>query len=441
MVDRSNESRRNLLLHTATNATSTFVPMLVTLIILPDFVSTVGDSRYGVLVIVWIATSYLGLFELGLGKALSVALPKVHDNISRSNLVADACVGSLALTIPLCCLIQVLVELGFSGSLGSSTGKVAEELPNAIAVAALTLPVSALSSVLAGSLQASLAFGYVGLTQAVGAVLQQLIPYATARFGEHSLGALTAGVLAAKLLVLFVLAVGASRKFDATPWRLRLTSLRDLVTTGSWITLSSIISPLMVIADRFLIARTSGPEEVTRYALPYQLVEKTQVVAISFSSAILPRLAEGRRLEVSSRWYYIGISLLFGTVVSLIGVCLELWLGNVRAAKSINIAYALVVGYWLNSLAILPYTHLLAKGRAKQIAMAHLAEVLPYFAILYMLSSRFGAEGAAVAFCLRTGADLCILLRLSDQVQSNLIWIPPVMVVPLTGLFVFGIGL
>ena len=66
MVTRST-IRRNVTI----NAISIVIPMFVAVFAMPRIISGIGTSRFGVLSLCWIFIGYSGLFDLGLGRALT----------------------------------------------------------------------------------------------------------------------------------------------------------------------------------------------------------------------------------------------------------------------------------------------------------------------------------------------------------------------------------
>jgi O-antigen/teichoic acid export membrane protein len=67
----------------------------------------------------------------------------------------------------------------------------------------------------------------------------------------------------------------------------------------------------------------------------------------------------------------------------------------------------------VNCLAYLPFTLLQARGRADVPAKAHLVELPLYLVLLWALVTRWGIEGAALAWALRCVADALVLFLLT----------------------------
>ena len=60
---------------------------------------------------------------------------------------------------------------------------------------------------------------------------------------------------------------------------------------GGWVSVITMLGPLLVTIDRLVIASLSGAKAIAYYTVPYDLVSRTMVISGSFSSAIFPRLA------------------------------------------------------------------------------------------------------------------------------------------------------
>ena len=88
---------------------------------------------------------------------------------------------------------------------------------------------------------------------------------------------------------------------------------------------------------------------------------------------------------------------------------LTVWLSAEFARAALPVVVVLCVGIWINSLAMLPYTLLHARGNPRLTALFHLAELLVYLLLLWWLSSWLGLLGAALAWVARVLLDLVLL--------------------------------
>jgi O-antigen/teichoic acid export membrane protein len=88
---------------------------------------------------------------------------------------------------------------------------------------------------------------------------------------------------------------------------------------------------------------------------------------------------------------------------------LALWISGQFATQALPVVLVLCVGVWVNSLASVPYTLLHAKGNPRLTALFHMAELVLYLLALWLLSSRYGLLGAALAWVARVALDWLLL--------------------------------
>ena len=69
-----------LLKHSAYNLLGLGLPLLVAIFTMPVLIRGLGEARFGLLTLIWAVVSYFGLFDLGLGRALTQQLAVVFAN-------------------------------------------------------------------------------------------------------------------------------------------------------------------------------------------------------------------------------------------------------------------------------------------------------------------------------------------------------------------------
>jgi O-antigen/teichoic acid export membrane protein len=75
----------------------------------------------------------------------------------------------------------------------------------------------------------------------------------------------------------------------------------------------------------------------------------------------------------------------------------------------------LVVGVFLNSLAQVPFSLIQGVGRPDLTAKLHVAEMPFYLLVLWLLISKYGIVGVAMAWTLRVGLDAAALVYISQR--------------------------
>lgn len=184
---------------------------------------------------------------------------------------------------------------------------------------------------------------------------------------------------------------------------------------GGWVTVSNLISPLMDYLDRFVLSAIAGVQSVAFYAAPAEGIQKVQSLPGSVARALFPMLS-GRvgALALKLALRAVGLQALVGFSLSLVlvlfgDVLMGLWLGPEYALKSGEVIQILGFGVLFNAVAMIPQTALQALGKAKLTAAVHLAEILPFVGLLYLLTGWYGIAGTAIAWVLRTFVDMCLM--------------------------------
>lgn len=88
------------------------------------------------------------------------------------------------------------------------------------------------------------------------------------------------------------------------------------------------------------------------------------------------------------------------------------------AASSIISFLILMLGIWINSVAMVPFTFLHAMGNARLTALFHVFELAVYIVSLFYLVNALGLVGAALAWVMRVAIDWILLHR---AVMKNLV--------------------
>jgi O-antigen/teichoic acid export membrane protein len=104
---------------------------------------------------------------------------------------------------------------------------------------------------------------------------------------------------------------------------------------------------------------------------------------------------------------------------------LRLWLGPAYAAQSTVVVQWLAAGILYNSLATIAFTLVQGVGRADITAKMHLAELVPYLGLLWVLTARYGITGAAAAWFVRAALDtgaLLLIVRRMVPARHAAVW-------------------
>ena len=413
--------------HTTYNIFGVALPLGMSLVTIPIYLGMIGEARYGILAISWILLGYFGLFDLGLGRATAQRIASMEQTNTQE--LSTTFWTALAMNAMLGVIGGIAiwpVATYFFGSVVDIDASLLSELSDTIPWMVLAVPLITISGVLTGALQGRSQFLEINIISLTSSVLSQLLPLTVAWLHGPGLNWLLPAVIISRLLTIVVLYARCKKHvFGNFKLIVSFPLAKRLLRFGGWVTVSSIIGPLMVVADRMLIGAFLGAKSVTFYTVPFQLAERSTILASSLASALFPRLAIANTTE---RIKLAAEALSFLTAITtplvLIGILwvqpfLSWWLNPEFALQTAVTAQFLLVGFWLNGFARIPSTLLQAASRPHVVATCHMVELVPYLIFLYIAVQYWGLPGAAFVFGLRTLIDGILLSWFAGTLRNS----------------------
>lgn len=412
--------RRNTLY----NLLGSLAPMAVGVITVPVYLRLIGDARYGVLALVWLFLGYFGLFDPGITRAALFHIAKLG-NREQQKEREDVFLTALAVNLGFG-LVGGLVFYFAARPFFLSTFKMPDSMRGEVLAClpwlAASVPLSIMTGVLGGAMQAREAFGSFNFINACNAVVSQLAPLAVAYWYGPNLRGLI-------VTALILRAVGTIPNV-AVLWRalplgvggaFQKSLVRPLFSYGGWVTISNLVNPVLTTMDRMVIGSVIGAEGVAFYTVPFNLVSRASVLPASFATSLFPKLSRGTEAE-SARLADDAITALAAVMTPLIvfavlvlPIFMRVWVGASFAQRAAPIGIVLLAGIWINSLAIIPFEHLQAMNRPDLTAKFHAIELAPFVAVLWIGVHSFGLIGGAWAWTLRVTFDALLLLIVAKQ--------------------------
>ena len=423
------------------------LPMLAALAAVPFLMRHLGQERLGVLSLVWVIVGYFSFLDMGLGRAVTVAVASFRTSAVSGRADELHVVGTASvLLVSVGSAIALLLGLGIAGwgvPVRLSSPEFLEEVKQALLWMLPSLPLLLLSSALRGHLEGVGAFRSLNLLRIPTGVMLVAGPCLTALYSPDLVWACVS-ILAVRLVHVLALLrlVAQEMGFRFSHFARALvrassaTWLRQLLSFGGWVTVSNIVGPVIVYVDRFVIGALLAASSVVIYAVPFDVVSRLPVLVASLCSVLLPELArlhrnastgQGnfhsvrslvRRSSIFSAWAVAAVVVL-GWVAT--PWALRSWLGPAFAEQATQLTQILLLAFGVNALAQIPFTALQAAGRVRAVALLHVAELLPYGAILVLAISWLGIAGAAWAWLLRSAIDYAVLSWMWHRHSARLV--------------------
>jgi O-antigen/teichoic acid export membrane protein len=395
-------------------------PIAVALVTVPLYLAHIGAARYGLLSIIWLLLGYCGFADFGLGRATANTLARLADRptlertrVLMTALYANALLGAFGAMIVYfggAALIDHVLTL----SAGLRT-----EAEGALPWIAGMVPVTLIGGIARSAIESRERFLVVNLLELVWTVPGQILPLLAAIWIGPELTVLLPPVFATRLLAV-ILALGIAFKTEHAGAFLifDIRRLREMLGFGAWISVTNLIDPLLSTIDQLLVGSALGTTAVAHYAVPMNIVGRSQIVVMALARALFPRFSRlehedannlAERVVTTLAYVFGGIC---GSVLILGGPFMSLWVGADFAMQATPVLQILMIGAWTNGLALIPYVLLQGRQRPDLVAIAHICEVVPFALLLWLLIRWMGVPGAAIAWTVRATADALLLLLL-----------------------------
>lgn len=425
----------------AWNLAGTLVSLAFGIIAVAVLMRVMGTDRLGVFALALGFIGLSGVLDLGLGRGLT---QKVASDLGEGR-------SGLQIAPVVWCGLQWLAAFGAVISLViwwlvpwivngffSFDEALADEAVFGLRAMALSVPFALVSTGAVGALEGFQLFPRVSAQRTALSFVQFGLPMLIAWLVPDA-GWAISGLVVSRVLGTVVWLRSLSAVLPFTRSRAQRGDIDQLFRFGGWLSVSGIVGPLMVHADRFYLAGLFPPASVAYYAIPLDTLFRSTVLPTTVTAAAFPALAERRGdPEQSTRLLRALVIFLIAMMLPVLMLAstfatplLSLWLGQEFAVNAGQICRWLLLGMFVNSLAHVPFALLQAHGRADITAKLHLLE-LPFFATCLVLAvGHFGLVGAALAWVARVALDtvllyivsICKFPELRKMLAKGLAWV------------------
>ncbi|MHB1047367.1 MAG: lipid II flippase MurJ [Thermoanaerobaculia bacterium] len=378
----------------------------------------------GVLSLVWLITGYTSSLDLGLARATtrrSAQLVALDDGPGLKSLITSAVVAEFLIGVALAMALSLLAGPLGEAILRSSSSSLSN-VTGALRVTAIAIPATLCTSVFLGVLQAQGRFLEASIATSTAASLSFVIPALLS--GRPDVVPVSVGaIVGVRWILTLSLAAATVRRMTRGrgEWQLSFGSLVPLLAFGSWVTVTTLIAPLLTFVDRFVVVGWAGIESLPTYSLPFDVVVKLSLVSAAVGTVLFPSIVSswtrgeqdrtGRLLREATDNVGSILVLPVIVVVALAVPIIDIWLGPHYNPQAARVLALLGIGVFVNALAQLWFASLQAIGRPDVPALLHLIEVPVHVAILFLAVIMWGAAGAAIAWTLRVTLDAWLLRR------------------------------
>ncbi|RAI60310.1 oligosaccharide flippase family protein [Roseicella frigidaeris] len=400
----------------AWNAAGRGLPLLLALLLTPILVHQLGLDRWGLFTLALAMVGVFGVFDLGVGQALTRALSE-RIGAGREAEAAGLVGAALAVLAGISLVMALALWLGIPWLVEHGLQVPPALQPQAVSgmrVLALAAPLVVLNAALWGVLAAYQRFRAANLVTIPVNLFYYLGPVLVLLVWDSLTAVMLAlvGVRLVNTLSYLLLLRRLVAQVLATPLRLGL--VLPLLRIGGWMTFSGLLTQALLYADRFLIGALLSLTAVAYYATPLDLVMRVWMLPVAVAQTLLPAFASAHAtlprqtasLLRRGGLMVMGLVLPVGLLLAGGGeFILVLWLGPDFAAGGGQVLRILGAGIFFSCLAFVPAALIDAIGRPDVTARFALLQALLYLPLAALLLRWIGIEGAAIAWALRCLVD------------------------------------
>lgn len=383
-------------------------PGISALLAVPFILHRLGAERFGIFTLAWAVAGSAGIFDLGLGRALTKL---IADRIAsgRSGEIASLFwTAMMLLSMIGIALGAALLAIGpiLARRVLHLDSGVAIEAVATFRILAVSVPFILIFAGVRGALAAFQRFDLLNWVRIPMGMLVFLAPLPML-YVKPSLVAAVWVILAVRVAGCVTLALAGLRAIPS----LRSVHVRrgfagQLLSFGGWVMVSNAATPILVYADRLIIGSILTMAAVAWYATPMEVVARLAIIPAAVTAVLFPALAEDliRRPHRAWRLLLRGVQTIFAAVfpATLILVAfaregLTAWLGAPFAAHGTIILQSFAIGTMVLSVCWMPFYLIQAANRPDITAKIHAAEVPLFLVVMVFATHTWGLPGAAIA--------------------------------------------
>lgn len=407
-----------ILRNTTLNLAGFAIPLAISLLAIPAIVDGYGVESFGVVTILWAVLGYFGIFDLGIGKALTFVVARARESKPEDEIAALAAQASgLLLMIG---AAFGLLWFALSPTLGAAVGRSGSdafqrEVVLTFAIASLAIPLVLASAALRGVMEAYQAFRAVMLVRILSGTLLFVAPLICLQIGT-GIAAVAVALVLVRVATLFASQL-VCRRLLGRMWLMswpRWGTVKPLLTVGGWMTVSNVLGPIMGFADRFILGLVAGAAATAYYATSNEIATKLWLLTGALTAVLFPEFARLHLISSDRLFELCGKAqkLVFffvlpaATFIALFSSeILDVWIGAAFSVHAAPLMQILAASMLVGTMAQVPYSLVQASGRADLTAWLSLALVGPYLAALYYAARLYGSVGVAWVWFARVAVE------------------------------------
>lgn len=385
------------------------IPIVAALIFIPKNIEKLGVDSWGVYTLATTTIFLIMYFNLGLGPAVNKSLSfySEENQDNRSTILQTGLFVNLLSSIIIALILylfnEAILNLLSDNNLSKEVISSNRKLFNYAALASgLYLNVSYFRNIL----ESSGKFIIVGLMRSTFSTGVLIAPYFFNSANIHLAMVCVNIIIFTQLLIYTLFVTALFGRFDRM--FIRFKGFKAVLIDGIRLSVHSLINPIFIFLDRYLIGILVGLTAVGIYTSIYDLISRITIVASAFSTVIFPEIARyafnySKRLELikSSIQWIIIICIIPCIILFFLGEELFAWWLNVSVMEYTMVIKFLTTAYFIQGINLVLIKSFQSSGYINFTIRTSFYLALLYAPTLYICIKNYGVQWAAIILAIK----------------------------------------
>jgi O-antigen/teichoic acid export membrane protein len=382
-----------------------------------------GTEAYGVIALVGLFASQLGILYFGIGPAVTRRLAAYrgqHDFGRAATAVSAGIASSFVTSVVVGVVFRLAAPWAWTHMFEAQPAAIRSAMAsiNLMAAIAATQPLfGTLCGILVGE-ERFAELSAIRLAQAIFRAAASVLAVARGGGIEAVLWTYLATELAG-------ICASLSRvQVRGVEWRGTIHEVRGLLHDGPPFALADFCAGLLVNGEKLAVSIGSSIAQFTFYSVPFNAASRFTIFGSSLSGVLLPRIGHlaaagdfSEALRLTRRATRLSVAAMMIVTVPLVALTpelLRLWLGAEFETRSTGAMRIVFVGLVVNASVYAYYAVVRVRSHPATLTVLYAAELPVFAALIYFFVPRYGIAGAAMAWSLRVLVDTIAQRRVAE---------------------------
>lgn len=417
-------------------------PLAVSLVTTPFTIRLLGAEGYGVLILVGLIPTYLGFADFGMSMASTKFGSEAYaegDPEKEGRIIRTAALIALLTSVPVAALVMI-----FAASIVGLFNVPADYTADAalaLRLASITFVVNFLCAIFNVPQLIRLRMDLNTMVNAIPRILGLIATPIVLYLGFGVVGAISVLLIASLITLTGHVIVSRRLLPQLSGSTIETPMVKPMISLGTSVVFLGVAGVVLFNAEKGVLAATISVKVLAYYSVAMTIAGMMILLSSNIIQSLVPAFSQLSGSESVSHLRSLFVRIVKLSLIILIPgsafLCLvvesflRIWAGEEFAVESSTPFFILLVGLLFSVPGYVPYSLLMAQGRASAVAKLYWFEIIPYISLVLLLTLNFGIIGTAIAWSFRVAFDGIVFFLLAkrsskfslDLSEDKLVWV------------------